>query len=142
MVNMVLDTCVLSELKKPVPSPAVVQAVMSMNPSQTYVSVITIGELIKGIALMPHGQRRRDYETWHADTEEAFQDRILPIETDVARLWGRFTADLQSRGRQLAANDGLIAATAIIHGMSVMTRNTKHFADTGVVLIDPWQGID
>lgn len=138
MVSVILDTCVLSELKRPVPEPWVVQRLGALEPGQIFLSVVTIGELIKGIRLMPHGQRRRDFEVWQADTESEFQDRILPIDAQIARLWGRLAADLQSRGRQLAMTDGLIAATAIVNGLSVMTRNTRDFVDTGVPLIDPW----
>jgi len=136
---VLLDTCVISELRKPVPSPLVVQAMASMNPRQTYLSAITIGELIRGITLMPHGRRRREFEDWYADTEDWFADRILPIESDVARIWGRLTADLQMQGRQLASNDGLIAATAVAHGMSLMTRNVKDFVASGVLIINPWR---
>lgn len=139
MVNMVLDTCVISELKKPVPAPSVIRVIESMNPQQTYASAMTIGEIVKGIFFMPQGRRRRAFEQWHADTEEAFQDRILPVDVEVARLWGRLAADLQARGSQLSIPDGLIAATAIVHHMSLVTRNTKHFAEIGVPLIDPWQ---
>jgi len=139
MVGVVLDTCILSELKRPVPAPSVIAAIDALDPSRTYVSAITIGELVRGIVLMPPGARRRDFEMWHADTEAAFQDRILPVGVHVARLWGRLAAELQPRGRQLAITDGLIAATAIVHGMSVMTRNVQDFVDTGVTLIDPWQ---
>jgi toxin FitB len=140
MVSVLLDTCVLSELNKPVPSPLVVQALASMDPYQTYLSVITLGELVKGICLMPHGRRRRKFEKWYAETEDSFGDRILPIEPDIARMWGRLTADFHLQGRHLASNDGLIAASAIVHGMSLMTRNVKDFDASGVMLINPWDG--
>lgn len=139
MVDVLLDTCVLSELRKPVPAPSVVEAIASLNPHQTYLSAITLGELVKGITLMPQGRRRREFEDWYADTEDAFADRVLPIESNVARIWGRLTANLQTQGRQLASNDGLIAATAVAHGMSLMTRNVKDFTASGVLIINPWQ---
>ena len=142
MVNVLLDTCVISELRKPLPAPSVVNALQEMDPAHTFLSVVTIGELIKGIFLLPEGRQRGAFETWYAKTEASFTDRILPVDIDVARKWGQLTARLRHQGIQLAAPDGLIAATALNHGMSVMTRNTKDFRSTGVVLINPWQGTE
>lgn len=70
--------------------------------------------------------------------EQRFADRILPIDVEVARIWGELTARAQARGGQVAAADGLIAATAIRNGLHVMTRNIRDFEPTGAMLIDPW----
>jgi predicted nucleic acid-binding protein len=113
--------------------------VEALDPDHTFVSVITVGELTKGVALLAAGERQRQLAAWLLGLERRFAGQILPIDTEVARLWGELTAQAQTQGLQIPASDGLIAATARRHGLHVMTRNTKHFAATGVFIVDPWE---
>jgi len=133
-----LDTCVLSELRRPGADPRVRSRVDELDPAHLFVRVITIGELTTGIALLPAGERQRELASWLLGLERRFASQILPIDAEVARQWGELTALAQARGSQIPAGDGLIAATARRLGLRVMTRTTKHFVATGALIIDPW----
>jgi predicted nucleic acid-binding protein len=76
---------------------------------------------------------------WFRQIDEEFADRILVVDRDTTRIWGEITARAQNIGVQIPATDGLIAATALCHGLHIMTRNTKHFAATGAIIVDPWK---
>lgn len=139
MVRVLLDTCVLSELRRDGGDPRVQAAVRAYASNDVYFSVITIGEISKGLSLLPSGQRREALETWLQKTEIEYRDRILPIGIDVARIWGELAAQNARAGTPVDAADGLIAATAQYHQLPVMTRNVRHFQPTGVQIINPWQ---
>jgi len=139
-VRVLLDTCVLSEVRHPKGHPAVRQAVEALNEENLFVSVISIGEILKGICLLKESPRRRALETWLKTLERDYSDRLLSIDLETTRLWGELTASAQKAGRVVNATDGLIAATALRHGLRVMTRNTADFQPTGVLLLNPWQG--
>jgi predicted nucleic acid-binding protein len=138
MVRALLDTCVLSELQRPNGNPSVRTQVEALADEQLFLSVITIGELTKGIALLSSGERKQQLSAWLAGLEHRYGSQILPIDIEVVHLWGEITARAQTQGIQIPASDGLIAATALRHGLEVMTRNSRHFAATGAVIIDPW----
>ena len=138
MVGVLLDTCVLSETRRPQGNPQVRAKVESLDPVRSFISVITIGEVIKGIAMLPVGSRRQEFNLWLVGLEQRFGENILPINSDVARRWGELTAHAQANGIVIPAGDGLIAATASWFGLHVMTRNSRHFTASGVPIIDPW----
>lgn len=137
-MTYLLDTSVVSELSKPRPHAGVEARLLQIDPVRLYLSVITIGEVMKGIFVLPEGARRRTLEVWAAGLESQFDKQILPIDVEVARIWGEITARARRRGIQIPAGDGLIAATALRHGLHVMTRNTADFAATGALIVDPW----
>lgn len=137
---MLLDTCVLSELRHPQGDARVRQAVAGLDSEQLFVSVVSIGEIVKGISLLEDGQRKRDLQRWVQTLERDYADRILAIDLETTRLWGELTAAAQKVGKIIPAVDGLIASTARRHGLHVMTRNTTHFEPTGALLINPWAG--
>lgn len=137
-MKTLIDTDVLSEARKPDGLALVKQQIAAANPDDLFLSVISIGEIAHGIAKLPAGNKRRELEEWFGLTERHFADRILPINRDIAQLWGEITAKAASAGRTLHAADGLIAATAIHHGLRLMTRNVKDFDVTGVLLSNPW----
>lgn len=137
-MRVLLDTCVLSELYRPAPLEAVQTAVGRLPDESLYLSVITLGEIGKGIALLPESRRKQDLTAWIANIQHSYQDRILPIDAETAAIWGEITAAAQRRGMVLAAPDGLIAATALCHGLHLMTRNVTDFKGTGVLLVNPW----
>ena len=139
MVRMLLDTCVISEVRRPQGHEGVRQQVAHLEPDSTYLSVITMGEIAKGLHLLPDGQGRQSIASWVSTLERQFSAQILPVDTETAHLWGELTARAQSNGIQIPASGGLIAATAIRHGLHVMTRNTRDFAATGALIVDPWQ---
>jgi predicted nucleic acid-binding protein len=139
-VRVLLDTCVLSELRRPQGNPRVRARVAELNPNDLFLSVITLGESAKGVALLPAGARRDQLATWLLGLEQRFAAQILPIDTEVARLWGELIVHDQLRGIQVPAADGQIAATARRHGFHLMTRNTRDFAAAGVTVVDPWEG--
>lgn len=139
MVRVLLDTCVISELRRPHPDIRVVDQVAAIDTDNLYMCVVTLGELLKGIVLLDSGARKDELSTWLLNLEQTYADRILPIDAEISRIWGEITAVSQKKGIQIPASDGLIAATALRHGLHVITRNSRHFAATGVLIIDPWE---
>lgn len=137
-MRVLLDTCVLSELYKPAPLAAVYEAVNNVPDERLYLSVITLGEISKGIALLPDSRRKYELSVWFAYIEHAYAERLLPINAETAAIWGKITAEAQQDGFVIHASDGLIAATALQHGLHLMTRNVKDFEPTHVMLMNPW----
>ena len=136
-MKTLLDTCVLSETRKASGEPAVKSAVEALG-KDAHVSVITIGEILKGAHLLAEGRSQRTLLAWLEAVQGEFGPRLLPVGVEVARLWGHLTAHAQRQGRQIAAPDGLIAATARHHGLPVMTRNVADFLPAGVQIVNPW----
>jgi predicted nucleic acid-binding protein len=137
-LRVLLDTCVLSELRRPKGDAGVRRAVEAIDSDSLYVSVLSIGEIAKGIALLKDNKNKRELHEWLQALERFYADRVLPIDLETSRTWGELTAAAQKSGKIIPASDGLIAATARRHGLYVMTRNTEHFEPTGVSLINPW----
>jgi len=131
-----LDTNVVSETRKIRAEPGVMAFVRAADATRLFISVLTMGELRKGVA----ARRRTDpvaaerLGNWVDGIETMFADRILPVDATVARIWGELSAR-----RNLPVIDTLIAATAIASGLTLVTRNTRDVAATGVALVDPWQ---
>jgi len=137
-VKVLLDTCVLAELRHPKGSAKVKAAVEALPDDALFLSAITIGELVKGIELLKPSKKRRELANWLRFLRRSFSDRILPVDTEVAALWGELTAKAQQQGKTLHVADGLIAATAIQHGLHLMTRNLTDFEVTRALLLNPW----
>lgn len=135
-----LDTCTLAEIRRPEGQARVKAAVAEILDSDLYVSVLTVGEIARGIALLAAGKKKRSLTTWLNGLEVGFNDRILGIDGETARIWGELTARAQKAGEIIPAVDGLLAATAVRHGLHVITRNTRHFEASGALVFDPWQG--
>ena len=139
-MNALLDTCLVSELIKPKPD-ARVLAWMARTPEEScFLSVVTLGELERGIARLAAGTRRARLENWLGGLVEHYDGRTVGIDAGIARRWGKLSGQLAKRGRAISMGDGLIAASAIEHGLAVATRNVVDFALTGAKLIDPWKG--
>ena len=105
-----------------------------------HLSVLTIGEICKGITLLPDGPRRRGLEAWLTGLHSKFSDRLIGIDSETAEIWGAATARASQRGAVVPAVDGLIAAQAIRHGLTVATRNLRHFREAGALVLNPWAG--
>jgi toxin FitB len=138
-MRALLDTCVLSELRNLRPHPGVLQAVGEFGSDDLYLSVVSAGEIAKGVALLKDSRNKRALTSWLRALELNYADRLLPVDLETAHIWGELTASAQRRGRALPAADGLIAATALRHGLHVMTRNSADFEATGVLLLNPWR---
>jgi predicted nucleic acid-binding protein len=134
-----LDTCVLSEFTKPRPSPSVGAWMSSISDTSQFVSVLTLGELEKGIQRLSKSKRRTALERWLEDIRSGLADRILPIDLAVAREWGRITARCEIAGQPIPTVDALLGATALVHGHMIVTRNTSDIARSGAPLLDPWR---
>jgi predicted nucleic acid-binding protein len=133
------DTNVLSEYAKPVPDPLVMGWIRQAEPDSLFASVVSLGELRLGIEDLPSGKRRADLERWLATGLPAwFAANMLPVTASIADRWGRLTIQAKRNGAPLAMADGLIAATALEHKLTVVTRNVKDFGDLGVTILNPW----
>lgn len=138
-MKYLLDTNVISELVARQPNPNVVQWIDSLDPGGVYLSVITIGELRKGIEKLPDSKRKQTLRDWLSDDLlHRFSGRVLVLDTPVMLTWGELIGRLETRGRPLAAMDSLIAALALHHHCSLVTRNEDDFRDTGISVINPW----
>jgi len=138
-VSYLLDTCVISELVARQPDPAVVQWVDGEDENRLFLSVITIGEIQRGIERLPASARQSALRHWLDDELVIrFDGRVLPITSAVMLLWGQMTADLERQGWPMPAMDSLIAATCLHHGMALVTRNEDDFVHSGVTLVNPW----
>jgi predicted nucleic acid-binding protein len=137
-VTVILDTNIVSALRQKERNSEVSAAISRYDQRDLYISVLTVGELNFGIELMAKGRKRTALAIWLAEIELAFGERILDVTLPVSRLWGELVADAQRKGHRINPPDSLIAATALHHGLAVMTRNVRDFVAAGVTVIDPW----
>jgi len=139
-MNYILDTNVISELVTIQPDPRVIRWIENIDTDAVYLSVITIGELKKGIAKMPNSQRKTDLKDWlKDDLLVRFQDHLLPIDTAVMLTWGSLIARMETIGKPMPAIDSLLAATAAQGEYTLVTRNVRDFEHTEILLLDPWE---
>ncbi|MGB7210661.1 MAG: type II toxin-antitoxin system VapC family toxin [Pyrinomonadaceae bacterium] len=137
-MNYLIDTCVLSEYKKLKPESKVIDWLDGQSDDSLYISALTIGELEKGIVRMPASKRKTDLEVFLETLIVRFDRRLLSLDMPVMRCWGRLLADLETKGRIPPIIDSLVAATALEHSLTIVTRNEDDFAATGVKIINPW----
>ncbi len=138
-MTFLLDTSLISELVKKSPHPPVIEWIASHDESSLYLSVVTIGELEKGIARLPASARKSRLQSWvRRDLVERFGSRLLPLDIQAALRWGAVTGESEKRGQPLPVIDSLIAATALVHALTVVTRNVADFTRCGVVCLNPW----
>jgi predicted nucleic acid-binding protein len=138
-MNLLLDTNVLSEVRRPAPDPKVLAWLDAVDEDRTFISVASIAELKRGIALMDDGRRRDALAAWLAeDLPARFAGRIVPIDPAIAERWGDLMAQARRSGFALSVMDGFFAATALAKELVLATRNTKDFVALGVPLFDPW----
>lgn len=139
-MSILLDTCVISELIKPAPDPVVLAWTGDTPESTCFLSAITLGEVMDGIWRLAAGKRRSRLEAWFEGLLARYEARIVPIDAAVARKWGRLAGELTRRGAPTSMADGLIAATALVHGLKLATRNIANFKPFAVEIVDPWKG--
>jgi predicted nucleic acid-binding protein len=131
------DTNVLAEVWNPRGS-VWVRAAFASVADHALMSVIVLGEIFRGVQQLPDSRRRDKLAEYYLSLVRNHSDAILPVTLAVAEAWGAMTASARVRGRVLPASDGLIAATAMVHDLTLWTRNTDDFAGTGVRLVNPW----
>ncbi|MER8427025.1 type II toxin-antitoxin system VapC family toxin [Mesorhizobium sp. M0028] len=138
-MRLLLDTNVLSEVTRPAPDVRVLDWLGGLDEDRSFISVVSIAEIRRGVALMDEGRKREALAEWLArDLPQRFEQRVLPVDEPVALAWGDLMGLAKRRGRGLSSMDGLIAATAIAQELTLATRNTKDFEDFGIELVDPW----
>jgi predicted nucleic acid-binding protein len=139
-LKYLLDTNVISELVARIPNPQVINWIDALDTDSVYLSVVTIGEIRKGIEKLPDSTRKISLENWLSnDLLVRFTGHILVLDIAAMLNWGELIGRLERLGRPLPAIDSLIAALAIHHGCTLVTRNEEDFKDTGVVVINPWK---
>jgi len=140
-VSWLLDTCVVSELVRPRPKASVVRWVLERDEDELFLSVITIGELEKGIARLPDSPKRVALEQWvRRELADRFRDRLLAVDSGVAARWGALVGASEVRSQPLPVIDSLIAATGLQHDLTVVTRNTDDLERCGAHCFNPWVG--
>ena len=133
-----LDTNVVSEPKRARPDEGVIAWIGEQLLSDLHLSVITVGELRRGIVRLEPGRRRDDLDFWLADLILRYGERILPVDLDVTERWAALAEANRAAGRISDLTDELIAATAHVHGLTVVTRNVRHFELSGCRVLSPW----
>ena len=140
MSGFLLDTNIISELVKPKPEANVTEWVENTDESLLYLSVLTLGEIRRGIAALPQSRRRATLEAWlDKNLRARFEGRILVIDQEVADRWGLLTSAARNSGIVLPVIDGLLAATALEHNLTLVTRDTGQIPSMGVAVFNPWE---
>jgi len=139
-MKYLLGTCVISELVAKQVNPKVVEFVDSLDSDDIYLSVITIGGIAKGIEKLPKSKRKQELQSWLTeDLLVRFDEKVVPLDTDVLLEWGLLAARLESKGKILPAMDSLIAATVLTHKFAFVTRNVDDFNGADLEIINPWE---
>jgi len=137
-MNYLLDTCTVSELFKESPNPTVDAWFQNTPDADMYLSVLTLGELEKGIHKLVDGPKKRNLAAWVGELAAQFRQRTLSVDESVAVAWGALQAETEKKGRPLPAIDSLFAATARVHGLTLATRNYPDMEAAGISLLNPW----
>lgn len=138
-MRYLLDTCTVSEAIAKTPNPRVVDYLNALSAPDVFLSVITIGEIAKGIAKLPRSKKRDRLQKWfEVDLLGRFDANIVPVDLRTALRWGELSASLQVAGRPLPAIDSLLAAQCLVGNFTLVTRNTRDFEPAGVRTDNPW----
>ena len=139
-MKYLLDTCVVSELIKRIPNESVMSWLRSQDEANLYLSVLTFGEIQKGIEKAPDVIRKRKLKLWlEDDLKRRFEGRIIPIDLNVAAEWGKIQGIAEKSGHPMPTIDGLIAVSALVHHCTVVTRNISDMEYSSVELFNPWE---
>jgi len=140
MSGFLLDTNCISELVRSRPEPLVLRWMDATDESLLFLSVLTLGEIRKGVAGLPQGKRRTQLDTWlEVELRGRFAGRVLSIDAAIADRWGSLACEAKRKGRALSAIDGLLAATALHHNLTIVTRNVSDFSNTPAATLNPWE---
>ncbi len=139
-MKYLLDTCVISELAKKSANPKVIEWIAACNEDLLFLSVLTIGEIQKGISKIKDLKKKNKIQLWlDSDLKERFSNKILPISEEVAFTWGIVQGEAEAKGNSIPSIDGLIGATAIVHNLIAVTRNELDIKKTGARILNPWK---
>jgi len=133
-----LDTCVLCETRNKTPNRGVIEWLRKQDPAALYLSAITVGEIRNGICALGDTRKARELSKWLSEVESSFSSRILSVNVTVAECWGETMATAESLGKPRPPIDALIAATAKVDHLTLVTRNIKDMEHTGVKLLNPF----
>ena len=139
-MKYLLDTCVISELVKPSPNPMVLDWLNDIPSERLFLSVITIGEIRKGLTKLPDSKRKYRLTEWLNSLLEDYQDRIYTIDLTVAENWGVMQGKAEKSGMPMSSMDSLIAAIAYTHNLVLVTRNIIDFKASNLPINNPWKG--
>jgi toxin FitB len=140
MTGFLLDTNCILEVVRTRPEPRVLQWMEAADERLLFLSVLTLGEIRKGIAGLPQSRRRTHLESWLGlELRSRFAGKILAVDGAIADRWGLLAADAKRKGSSLSAIDGLLAATALEHNLTLVSRNVTDFANTALSILNPWE---
>jgi predicted nucleic acid-binding protein len=137
-MKYLLDTCVISEIAKPVPDAEVMDWLYATPSELLFLSVVTIGEIRKGLTKFPDSKKKEVLTVWLSTLMEEYQERILPIDAAVADNWGIIQGKAEMAGTPMSSIDSLIAATAFTHNLTIVTRNESDYSAARVPIMNPW----
>lgn len=139
-MSYLLDTCVLSEFTRKRPERRVVDWLDGQSEDDLHTSVVVLGELARGVAMLSDGSKKRRLAAWlHGDLRNRLGDRALAVTSPVALQWGQLSGEAARTGVTVSMADGLIGATAIVHSLTVVTRNVDDLQATGARVFNPWE---
>jgi len=138
-VKYLLDTCVISELVKPAPNRKVVDWLNEVSSKALFLSVITIGEIEKGLTKLPDSKKKERLTVWLNTLLNEYQERILPVDLMVAENWGVLQGNAEMAGTPMSSIDSLLAATTYTHNLTLVTRNESDFVPGITPIINPWK---
>jgi tRNA(fMet)-specific endonuclease VapC len=139
-MKYILDTNIVSELIAKQPNKQVIEWLQRLDPENLFLSVITMGEIRKGIEKLPESLRKKNIQAWFEnELLMGFEERILTIDLSVILLWGELLGELEKKGRKLPPLDSLIAATTKYHNYTLVTRNTKDFKGIDILVFNPFE---
>ena len=138
-MKYLLDTCIISELSKKTPNNKVIRWIKDKHETDLFMSVLTLGEIQKGITKLEDSKKKRELVKWiESDLPQRFEKRILPVTDYVSRKWGEIQGLAEQQGNEMPVIDSLIAATGLTYNLEVITRNTEDMKASGVQLFNPW----
>jgi predicted nucleic acid-binding protein len=137
-MKYLVDTCVISELTKPQPNSHVLTWLQATPSEDLFLSLIDIGEIKKGIYKLPASSKKQALLLWQSSLLSDYQHRILPVDLAVMESWSAIVASAEKIGQPVASIDGLIAATAYTHHLTLVTRNERDFSACNITIINPW----
>ena len=138
-MKYLIDTCVISELVKPVPNIRVTNWLQSASADALFLSVLTIGEVRKGLVKLPDSKKKEKLTLWLNSLLKDYNDRIIPIDLTVSENWGIIQGNAEKSGTPMSTIDGLIAAAASTHNLTLVTRNESDFTPGQIPIMNPWE---